>query len=257
MRVPPGVLALHLVTALLLPVAAAAQTLAGLVLAEAANAPVPGAMVSLVDRDGEHRAGATTDSLGRFVLVPPEVGDYIVEASRLGYETTRSPLFALEVGGSASLEIVLSPLPLGLEGFEVSVGREAELLLRNFGMTPATLGSRWIDREDIEEMPLPAGPREAIRWRNIAGLSVGETAHVVSPLAELCVMFRRGRRGIGMDTCAIVLLNGVQISLVEAQNVSPHDLEAIAVLTPVEATTFYGTGASGGAVLMWTRSGRR
>jgi hypothetical protein len=36
-----------------------------------------------------------------------------------------------------------------------------------------------------------------------------------------------------------------------------HDLEAIVVLGPTEATTFYGTAGGGGAVLLWTRRGRR
>ena len=248
---------LPLVVVGLFPATGAAQTLTGRVVEEGSSAPVPGALVSLVDRGGDRRVGTTTDSMGCFVLSPQEPGEYVVESSALGYEKTRSPLFALAVQGTASLEITIRPLPVGLEGFEVSVEREAEQLLRNFGMTPAALGNRWIDRRDIEEMPLPAGPREAIRWRNIAGVSVAETSGVIGPLAELCVMFRRGRRGVGMDQCALILLNGVRVSLVEAQNVDPHDLEGIAVLTPVEATTFYGTGASGGAVLMWTRSGGR
>jgi len=240
---------LLLVTASLLPVGAAGQTLTGRVLEEGADVPVPGAMVSLVDRGGEHRAVATTDSVGRFVLAPPEAGEFVVEASRLGYESARSPLLALEVGGRVSIEIMMRAMPVGLEGLEVSVEREAELLLRNFGHTPGTLGTRWIDREAIEAMPLPVGPAEAIRWRGIPGVSVAEP---LSPgTAELCVVFTR-RGG-----CALVMLNGIEISPLAAQQMNSHDLEAIAILTPVDATTFYGTRAANGAVLLWTRSGRR
>jgi len=34
------------------------------------------------------------------------------------------------------------------------------------------------------------------------------------------------------------------------------DVEAIAILTPTDATNFYGTQGGGGAVKIWTRAGR-
>jgi Carboxypeptidase regulatory-like domain len=228
---------------------AAAQTLSGRVLEEGRDVPVAGAMISLVDRNGKQRAGATSDSVGRFVLTPPEPGEYVVQAVRLGYEPTRSPLFAMAVEGSVPFEIMMKPSPIGLEGFEVTVEREAEVLLRNFGHTPATLGNRWIGREDIDRMPLPVGPLEVIRWRAIPGVVVDEG--FTPGTASLCVTFvRRSRSG-----CALILLNGVPISPFEAQAINPDHIEAIAILTPVDATTFYGTQAGGGAVLMWTRQG--
>jgi len=98
-------------------------------------------------------------------------------------------------------------------------------------------------------MPLPVGPAEAIRWRGIPGVSVAEP--LTPGTAEFCVVF--ARRG----GCALVILNGIEISPLAAQQMNPHDLEAIAILMPVDATTFYGTRAANGAVLLWTRSGRR
>lgn len=38
-----------------------------------------------------------------------------------------------------------------------------------------------------------------------------------------------------------------------AYSIPAESLEAIAVLTPEEATTIYGTGADGGAVLLFSR----
>lgn len=245
-----GAGAILLLMAASAPPAASAQTLSGRLLEEGRETPVAGAVIWLVDRDDRRRAEATSDSLGRFLLTPPEAGEYVVEAVRLGYATTRSPLFVMGVDGSVPFEIMMRPLPVGLEGIEVSVEREAEELLRNFGLTPATLRNRWIDRGDIDAMGMPGLPKDLIRWQNIAGVWVVEM-DPTQGVPELCVTFRRG------TGCALTVLNGVPISSVEAFYLDPQALEAVAILTPVEATTFFGTGAAGGAVLMWTRRGRR
>ena len=230
---------------------ASAQTLLGTVLAEGRNTGISGAMVSLLDQSGARRAGAMSDSLGRFRLVPPERGEYVVEAVRIGYATTRSPLFSLEVSGTVALEIAMNPLPIGIAGFEVSGEREAEQMLGLFGVTPAQLGGRWISRHDIEKMPLLSSPRDAIRWRNIAGVSIKEDIPNVDEPPSLCVMIRQ----MG---CAPIYLDGMRIPRYIALGINPYDLEGIAILRPLEASLFYGTDSSStGVVLMWTRSGRR
>jgi hypothetical protein len=103
-----------LLVVLSVPPRAGAQTLVGRVVEEGRETPVTGALVSLVDRDGEPGPRTITDSLGQFVLTPRRDGEYVVEVTRLGYETTRSPLFAMTVEGSVSLDLVMHPLPLGL-----------------------------------------------------------------------------------------------------------------------------------------------
>lgn len=228
---------------------ASAQRLTGVVLDEAREVPLPSVAVTLLDKGGTRRAGVLTDSMGSFVLEAPEPGEYSIEAARYGYETTRSPLLAVGSGQSAPLEILLRPSPIGLAGLEVSVEREAAELLRNLGQSQATLGRRFISRTDIEQMPLPIGPLEVVRWRAIPGVFVRES--FTPGTASLCVVFMR-RLG-----CAAVYLNGVQTRPDVAQAINPGDLEAIAILTPVEATTFFGTEAGNGAVLLWTRRGGR
>lgn len=246
---------LFALAALLPPTNATAQTLVGRVLEEGREIPVAGASISLVDGTGELRVTTISDSLGSFILTPPEAGEYVVEAVRLGYEITRSPLLSLALDGSVPFEIMIQPAPIGLEGFEVSVEREAEVLLQTHGHTPTSLGNRWIDRDDIERMPMPSGPLEVIRWRGLAGIYLPESSSTGT--AELCVAFNRGRSFAGTFRCALILLNGSIISELEAQAINPDHIEAIAILTPVDASTFYGTRGGGGAVLIWTRSGRR
>ncbi|MFQ5519834.1 MAG: hypothetical protein ACE5FK_00415 [Candidatus Methylomirabilia bacterium] len=59
---------------------------------------------------------------------------------------------------------------------------------------------------------------------------------------------RTGRPG-----CALVLLNGVPISVGEAGRIDPYSIEAIAILRPTDAITFLGTRGGNGAVLIWIR----
>jgi hypothetical protein len=238
----------------LVPAATAAQTIQGRVLEEGRGLPVAGAQLSLLDTRGRHRVGALSDETGRFVLAPPEAGEYVIEAARIGYEPTRSPLLALKAEGEAPLEIMMRPRPVGLEGFEVSVKREAEEFLRPFGQSPTALGRRWLDRKTIEESPTRVGPGQLIRWRSIPGVWV-HGSDGAPGRTRLCVTFQRARSFGGSYRCALVLLDGAIISLVEAQELNPDQIEAIAILTPVDATTFFGTEGGGGAVMMWSRRG--
>jgi hypothetical protein len=52
-------------------------------------------------------------------------------------------------------------------------------------------------------------------------------------------------------------LNGVVIDPVEINQIDPAMIESIAVLSPVDAATLYGTRGGNGAVLVWLRTGGR
>lgn len=161
----------------------------------------------------------------------------MIEAVALGYATTRSPLFAMTVDGSVPFDLIMRPNPIGLVGFEVSVEPievVAEQFLQNFGQTPASLRNRWIDRAEIEQMGTPGLPKDIIRRQNIAGVWVDQSEP--GPRAPLCVRFSRRVR-----KCALTVLNGVLIPAMEAFHIDTRRIEAIAILEPLDATTFYGT----------------
>lgn len=234
----------------LVPLKVDAQVLVGRVMELGRELPVSGAEISLIEPGGRTRAVSTTDSLGWFEVEVPDAGEYVVESARLGFERVRSEPLSVGAEGRLRFDLFMRAVPVPLEGMDVSVSRRAEELLRRFGQTPGTLDRRWIDQEDIERMPRPTGPLEVIRWRGVPGLRADEGQ--TPGTTELCVRFRRTER-----RCALVLLNGVEISRWEAQQIRPPDLEAIAILTPTDASTFYGTRGGGGAILLWTRGGGR
>lgn len=229
---------------------AEAQRLTGRVLEEGRESPVQGAAVILITGGGERRTETTSDSLGRFALGLPNEPNFFLQVVRLGYETARTPLISTASADAADIEVLVRPLPLPLPGIEVSVERRAERFLGLLGYTPETLGQRWIDREDIAAMRLPGLPKDLIRRQGIPGLWVAEQ-DPVKGRPFLCVTLRQRRK------CALTVLNGAVINPEAAYWIDPRDLEAVAVLTPTEATTLYGTQATGGAVLMWTRTGGR
>lgn len=233
----------------------AAQSVSGRVLDEARETPVAGAVVRLAEQDGDTRVEVVADSLGRFVLRPPEAGEYVVEAERIGYEPFRSPLLAMEAEGSVRFDLLMRPRPIGLEGFEVEVdagAERADRYLRNLGESPVTLGLRWFDKSDIQKQVAPMSPATVIRNRGVPGLwvPVGN-----SPLTEpLCVTTPRARSpGSQKSPCAVTVVDGVVVNPVEANQIDPMRIEAMAILRPVDATTMYGTQGAGGAVLIWTR----
>jgi hypothetical protein len=232
----------------LAPVAAAAQTITGRVLEDGRDAPVASALVTLLDRDGDRRAEAVSDSAGRFVLSPPQAGEYTISTTRLGYEPFRSPLLSLTVEGTVQMDLLVRPEPLGLEGFEVSVESQAVKVLKSFGHNPGDLRRRWIDRKTIESRRTAVRTEDVIRWQAIPGVAVATVGG--SPmLAPLCVYSLRG----GRTGCALTVLNGVIIDPVEANQLDPIMIEAIAVLSPMDAATLYGTQGGNGAVLIWLR----
>lgn len=251
-------LARLLLLPLLLPAPLLAQTLAGRVVDESTDAPVGGAVVSLLSRDGTERARALTGADGAFLLSPPDAGEYYLLAARLGYVETRSPLLALAVEGRTTIELLLAPAPLGLEGLEVSVEERAAAELAAFGLTPAQLGSRWIDRREIDAVQVKRDVGTIIEALSVPGTRVVrmENVHDYAGDLGLCIAQSRARSASGWDSCGLIMLDGVPVTRDRALQIDPEAIESIAVLVPREAATFLGTMGGSGAVLIWTRRGR-
>lgn len=257
---PHFVLAALALAALLLsaPGHATAQTIVGQVLDQINEQPVGGVVVSLVGRSGEARVRTLSDSVGRFVLAPPEAGEYLLVTEHFGYLETRSPLLALTTEGQAPIELLVAPSPIGLEGLEVSVEERAAEQLDIMGLSANALGRRWIDRRQIDLIQVKRDMGTILEATSQSGIRVvrPENLTMGSENMGLCVSMQRARMAGGRETCALVVLNGVPISGVQALNVDPDAIESIALLVPTEAVTQYGTLGGSGALLVWTRNGR-
>lgn len=253
-------LAVAALLALALPSPSLGQALSGRVLDERLERPVAGALLRLLDKDGKERGQALADSVGRFRLAPPKPGEYYLEATRIGYRRAVSPLLAFTgAEGTAELELMMAPAPIGLEGLSVEVdveGRAAQDLAIS-GIRPADLGNRWISRSDIEAVEIRPDVGRVIEWQNISNLRVIRPENLVPGSAPLglCVSLVRARTGAGLGRCAMVVLNGVPITGEAALALDPEVVGGMAVLLPTEATLLFGVRGEGGALLVWTRSG--
>lgn len=243
----------------------AAQSVDGVVLDELTRRAVPHAAVSLLDADGDDRAQTTTDERGRFVMsMPPGEYRFVVEA--VGYRTLRSVLLRLGLDAVYPLELLVRPEPVEIEGLAVDVDSEEELL-RSLGLRPELLGRRVIRREAIAKRQSARDIGEVLEWEappgvtvvrleNAAALGIAETRRPSERL-DLCVAFPRGTSFDGARQCALFALNGLAVPEDAIAMLDPEDVETIIVLTPPEASLLFGTGAYGGAVMIYTRRGSR
>jgi hypothetical protein len=242
------------------PHGTAAQTLMGRVLDQSREAPVSGARVALLDRHGEERTEVLTDAQGRFVIAPPDPGDYYLEATRIGYHRARSPLLALRDTIAATVDLMMQPAPIGLEGFEVEVDAvsQAENQLKLSGIEPRDLGPRFIDRDEIDAVAIKPDVGRVLEWSGIGSLRVIRPENLTSGSDDLglCVSLVRARLGSGASRCAMIVWNGVRINQIAALDIDPETIGAMAVLLPTEAVILYGKRGEAGALVLWSRTGR-
>lgn len=95
------------VLALVLPDAARAQAVGGEVVDGVTGAPLPNAVVMLLDSAQARHGAALSDSAGRFTLRAPGAGTYTVRAERVGSTSATSAPLALAVGDTARVRLAL------------------------------------------------------------------------------------------------------------------------------------------------------
>jgi len=82
---------------------------------------IEGALVLLVDADGQAMTGRLSDESGYFLLPVPEPGSYRLRAVRIGYATLLSDPFSVVEGDTAVVHLVASKEAIPLGGIEVEV----------------------------------------------------------------------------------------------------------------------------------------
>jgi hypothetical protein len=216
-----------------------AQTLQGRVTDDADARPVAVAIVRLLDAEGEPVVLVLADSAGSYRLEAPEPGEYLLEAERLGYETTRSPLLAVaDPAGAYAVDISMTRAPLGLEGITVTADRLEEIergVRHEVGTHPRSLRVEPIPRSTIEEHLAKAHDVvDLVRWENVPSFVVVETAD--GPCFQL-----RGR------SCVTVYVNGFPLNPALVRVVPLEGIETIVVLMPGESIVY-----PAGGVLLYT-----
>ena len=105
---------------------AAAQQIEG-ILVEEGGAPIPGAVVQLLDANGSQNNATLTDPGGRFVLQASAPGSYRLKAERIGYATATSPLLTVAAGEVVEHRLVAPTEAISLSGISVKGDRRCVL----------------------------------------------------------------------------------------------------------------------------------
>lgn len=229
------------------PTSVEAQTVTGRVTADLDGVALRGVSVLLVSESNESVRRVSTDESGTYVL-RAAASSYRVVADHLGYERLESPLFTLTDDQTVNIDFELPMDPVEVEGIRVEVEQREELRRRvnQYGVNVDNIGARYVARDAIMRRATATHLGQILVWQNLAGIRIryNETP------PSICVQAVRGR-----VRCALTVLDGQVIDDEFAASIPPEMLEAIVVLTPVEATLSYGTDGGGGAVLLFTRVG--
>jgi hypothetical protein len=225
-----------------------AQTVHGRTTAEDTGLPLQGVEVALTTQDGDVVSRVLSDSAGRYTLRIPEDGAYKISADLFGYLRLESPLAALTVDQSPLVDFEMPSDPIELDEVRVSVERREELVsrARSYGVQAELLGQRLVTVEAIERRETAVDFGQVLQWQSVAGMRVRRGADSGDG-PWVCVMLTRSRG------CAITVLDGSVVSSEVAGSIPPETLGGIMVLTPVEATTSFGTDGGNGAVLIFTK----
>lgn len=132
-----------------------AQVVRGTVV-DAADVPVPGAVVALVDPAGAVAARALTDEEGRYRVAAPAAGTYRVRTLRIGYRPVMTSPFAVGVGEEHVERLVVGSVALTLAAVHVEERRACRL---NADSTAATFAVWEQVRAALAATQLTAGAR--------------------------------------------------------------------------------------------------
>jgi hypothetical protein len=134
---------LLLVAILTVPVAAAAQTVEGTLVEEGREAPIQGALVTLLGADERPLARALTDAQGRFVLRAPAAGTYRVRADRIGFGSTTSGPLQLAEGQTAPLRLAAPGRVVQLQGIRAEARGTRRCATRPAAGAGAEVATLW------------------------------------------------------------------------------------------------------------------
>jgi hypothetical protein len=104
-----------------------AQIVRGTVVEDATRAPVPGAVVVLLDAGGRGVGRAFTDEGGRFAVAAGGAGRFAVRSQRIGFRSTTTAPFELGAGELRELRIAASAVPVRLADVRVREGKRCDV----------------------------------------------------------------------------------------------------------------------------------
>jgi len=134
-----------------------AQTVQGRLTDSGTGEPVEGALVLLIDSDGEQAGGYLTNPAGLFLIRAPFRGTFTLRSERIGYATVVSDPFVLEQSEQLTMDLSASQKAIELTGIRVEGDQrcvvrpqEGERLASVWDEARKALaGQEWAEREGL------------------------------------------------------------------------------------------------------------
>jgi iron complex outermembrane receptor protein len=226
---------------LILPFAAFAQTLSGVVLDAASNQPLPG--VNVIVR-GANKS-TTTDFDGKFQLGGLNNGD-LVQFSFIGYTAQE-----VKYSGQKSVSISLVEEANQLQEVVVQVGYGG-VKKKDLTGSVTQLSSKDFNKgANVTTENLLAG--------RVAGLTINTGGGAPGSGSQIRI---RGGSSLSASNNPLIVIDGLPIT--EGQNVgstsilasiNPNDIESFNVLKDASASAIYGARAANGVIIITTKRG--
>jgi len=211
--------------------------------------------------------GTLSDENGRFLLGEVPLGRHVLRAEMLG-RTSVTDTVQIRPDRPIQMEIRLPPEALAIEGITVEVFSRGEMEIRTEGFTGATL-----DRVTPEEMDVLRDKTynivDVIRQMGSPRIRITEAGPQGFPLG-FCMTWNRRRPSLrhelegGGCQSMLIILDGLPIqggpqippsSII--LEMDPEEIEAVRVLSPIQAQFRYGLDGGNGALVIETRRGAR
>jgi hypothetical protein len=249
-----------------LTVQVGAQQVRGRVFDDSTRSALPNASLEVLAPGGRVIARSTSDSLGGFTLALKSDGTFDVRVRRLGYAPRLFTRLDLTRERDTVLEVGLTPIVATLSPLVVSATRQLFTLVN-----PADLGRRLIDPQRIAELlPRARTVEDFVMLQAIPGFSIydeppnircvrlarGKPATNRTALGEVSSSFPRLSHSLADQLgCLMMFVDNVRVE--DLLNIDPGAVELVVVLLPHEAGVLYGTGASRGVLLVYTKGAVR
>jgi TonB-linked SusC/RagA family outer membrane protein len=238
-------LAVALLSALLSPPAQAQVSapgrITGIVLDSASSRPLSAVSVIV---SGSRLGGVTNDE-GRFSINGVPAGTHGLETRRVGYRGGRLANVSVTAGGTAEVQLKLTPIALTLEAVITT------------GVVDPTSGTRvpfTVGRVSSEDAPVPASNAMETIQGKVAGVSVTPSGQPGSGANILL----RSPTSISKSTSPLIVVDGVILSQSfdgSSADLESMDIESVEVVKGAAAASLYGSRAASGVIQIRTKRG--
>ncbi|HCC71912.1 MAG TPA: hypothetical protein DEQ09_12290, partial [Bacteroidales bacterium] len=150
------------------------------------------------------------------------------------------------IGGRITINVVMEPEILGIDEVVVTslgITRKA----REIGYSLSTLKADELTQAKTQTISSGLVGK-------VAGLQINTTSGGVNPAQRVIL---RGNRSFLGNNQALVVLDGVPVSIGYLATLNPNDVEDISILKGANASALYGSDAANGVVMVTTKQGSR